>query len=61
MLKQTTTPFLSVDKNPSLFAQVVVGASGVLFTLTGLALLLAPRLKNIALSSPSPRRVACCM
>lgn len=43
MLKQTTTPFLSIDKNPSLFAQVVVGASGVLFTLTGLALLLAPR------------------
>ena len=43
MIKKTTTPFLAIDRAPSRLAQIIVGGSGIFFTLTALALLFAPR------------------
>lgn len=43
MLSKTTTPFIRVDRAPSRLARVLVSVSGVLFVLTALALLFAPR------------------
>ncbi|HZQ08280.1 MAG TPA: hypothetical protein VFD70_16970, partial [Anaerolineae bacterium] len=42
-LRRRLAPFLSVDRPPSRAAQLIVLASGVLFTLVALALLFAPR------------------
>lgn len=57
MLQKTTTPFMSVDHPPARIAQIIVGASGVLFVLVALALLFAPRwfFENIGFFPPYNR------
>lgn len=57
MVRKTTSPFLSVDRPPSRFAQIIVGASGVFFIGVALLLLFAPRwfFENIGLFPPYNR------
>jgi hypothetical protein len=57
MIEKTTSPFLSVERAPSPFAQIIVGASGVLFIVVALLLLFAPRwfFENIGLFPPYNR------
>ena len=57
MIQKTTTPFSQIDRPPSRFAQIVVGASCILFVLAALALMFAPRwfFENIGTFPPFNR------
>ncbi|MBI4675049.1 MAG: hypothetical protein HY741_25700 [Chloroflexi bacterium] len=57
MLQKTTTPFVKIDHPPSRLAQIIVGASGVLFVLVALALLFVPRwfFENVGFFPPYNR------